>query len=361
MLPCPCVLKTANLLIALTLWPSAVLGAPDNPPPSPASPPVAGVYGSTGLWRVFTADTLPPGQVSLAAWYDRSHRHPGELTVSTFGFGGAVGITKRIEFSLSFDAHRHVLVGRPDQLSFGQQALGYFGDKSPGSSPLASELMPESSLVPQLRSPARPDGSLTGAAGYYNLLPFAGLARSAGAAGSFSSGIKLRILSEANGAPCGFAVRPYVDVPVHKAVAFLLTHPVGTADLQVGFDGIVSRSIGDAAELYWNAGYRHISQPAHASVFRLAGVVPLGFGLALPRTARLQLIAESTAEVFVGNHTPNTTAGPGTPVDVTIGFRAYLPCSFSLSAGYRRPVNQPADGKTGFVVSFGYASRLFTH
>ncbi|MEN6607917.1 MAG: hypothetical protein ABFD60_11790 [Bryobacteraceae bacterium] len=310
---------------------------------------------------MFTTEVLPPGQISLATWYDRSRRNPGDLTVSTFGFGGAVGVTKRIEFSLSFDAHRHVLAGRPDQLSFGQQALGYFGDKTPGSSPLASELMPDSSLAPQLRSPAGPDGSLTGAAGYYNLLPFVGLVRSAGAAGSFSSGVKVKILSETNGAPFGFAVRPYVDVPVHKAVAFLLTHPVGTADLQFGFDGIVSRSIGDAAELYWNAGYRHISQPAHASVFRLASVVPLGFGLVLPRTARLQLIAESTAEVFVGDHTPNTTAGPETPVDVTIGFRAHLPYSFNLSAGYRRPVNPSAAGKDGFVVSLGYNSRLFTH
>ncbi|HEX7358940.1 MAG TPA: hypothetical protein VF283_00475, partial [Bryobacteraceae bacterium] len=190
-------------------------------------------------------------------------------------------------------------VGRPDQLSFGQQALGFFGDKTPGSPPTSSELMPGSSLVPQLRSPPSPEGVLTGAAGYYNLLPFAGLVPSGSAAGLLSFGLKYNILSEARGNRFGLAIRPYFDVPIHKAIHFLLTHPVGTADLQFGFDGIVSKRIGNTAELYWNAGYRHIDQPAHISIYRLAEEAPVGFGLVAPRTSRFQLVMESTAEIFV--------------------------------------------------------------
>ncbi len=317
----------------------------------------AGIYGNTGLWKVFSAETLAARQSTLSTWYDRINRNPGELVVSTLGFGGAMGITSRIELGLSFEARRSVAAGRPDELSFGQQALGYFGAKTPGSKPLASELVSASSTVPQLRYPAAPYGALTGAAGYYNLYPFAGFVPSGSAAGAFLFGLKIAILSESKGSRFGLAVRPYFDLPVHKAIAFLETHPVGTADLQGGVDGIVSRSIGEWAELSLNAGYRYISQPAHTSVFRLSKDVPLGFGIMIPRSARLQLIAESTADVFVGAHTPNTTFNPQDPVDLTVGLRGGLTRRFSFSAGYRRPLNQFGGDKNGLVMSLGFVAR----
>ena len=338
-------MRAIRRVLGLGFMLAAALGAAD---------PVAGIYGNTGLWKVLSADTLAAGQVSASIWYDRINRNPGYLTISTFGFGGAWGITDRIEFGISVEANRHVLVGRAQQLSFGQEALGLFGNQTPGSAPLPSELMPGSSRVPQLRSPATPLGTLTGAAGYYNLLPFAGLVGSAGAAGSVSLGFKLKVLSEKSGAPFGLAIRPYLDVPIHKAINFLLTHPVGTADLQFGFDGIVSKRIGDAVELYWNAGYRRINQPAHVSIIRLAEEMPLGFGLVAPVTKRIQFVAESTAEVFLGADTPNTTFGPEDPVDVTVGFRGQFARKLSFSAGYRRPLNQFSGDKNGFVMSLAY-------
>jgi hypothetical protein len=124
--------------------------------------------------------------------------------------------------------------------------------------------------------------------------------------------------------------------------------------LQFGFDAIVSKSAGDAAELYWNAGYHHISQPAHASVFRLAGELPLRFGFTIPRRRRVQFMMESTAEVFAGRHTPNTAFGPEVPVDATVGFRAHFARSYSFTAGYRRPLNRFGGGRNGFVVSLSY-------
>jgi Carboxypeptidase regulatory-like domain/TonB-dependent Receptor Plug Domain len=319
--------------------------------------PGASIYGNTGLWKVFTADTLAPRQAVVSTWYDRINRNPGDLVVSTLGFGGAIGITSRIELGVSFEANRDVTTGRPDELSFGQQALGYFGAKTPGSKPLVSELVAGSSTVPQLRYPASPYGALTGAAGYYDLYPFAGQAPSGSAAGDLLFGLKIRILSESKGAAFGLAIRPYFDLPIHKAITFLETHPVGTADLQGGFDGIVSRSIGGIAELSLNAGYRYVSQPAHVSVFHLSEDVPLGFGVTIPRSARIQFVAESTADVFVGAHTPNTTFGPQDPVDLTVGFRGSFARKFSFSAGYRRPVNQFGGDKNGFVMSLGFEAR----
>ena len=326
--------------------------AGDNPSNQPA---VAGIFGDTGLWEVFTTQTLPAGRASFSTWYDRINRNPGYLTISTVGFGGSLGITDRLEVGANLEANRHVLVGRAEDLSFGQQALGFFGEKTPGSPPLPAELVSGSSRVPQLRFPPTAAGTLSGAAGYYDLLPFAGLVGSGGAVGLLSIGGKYRMLSESDGAPVGLAVHAHFGIPIHKSIDFLLTHPVGTADLQFGFDGIVSKRLGGIAELYWNVGYRHINQPAHVSVFRLGEELPLGFGFTIPRAARLQLVGESTAEVFVGSHTPNTTFGAEDPVDMTLGLRAQFARSFTFSAGYRRPFNQFGGDKNGFVLSLAYS------
>jgi len=336
--------------------------APANPPPvsqpqQPAPYPSLTVYGNTGLWRVFTADTLAAHRIVVSTSYDRINRNPGELVVSTLGFAAAIGITSRIELGVGFEAHTDVITNRQDELSFGQQALGFFGNKTPGAKPLPSELMPGSSTVPQLRNPATPSGALTGAAGYYNLYPFAGLVQSGGAAGDMFFGLKIAILSESKGAPLGLAIRPYFDLPVHKAVTFLETHPVGTADLQGGVDGIVSRNIGDIAQLFLNAGYRYVSQPAHISLFQLRSDIPLGFGVTIPRSTRIQFVAESTADIFVGAHTPNTTSGAEDPIDLTIGFRDRFTRRFSVGGGYRRPLNQFGGDKNGFVVNLGFLAK----
>ncbi len=354
-------MRKSRKVLFLCGWLAAAWATPsfagDN---SSDPPPVAGVYGNTGLWKVFAAQTLRGGQASFSIWCDRINRNPGRLTVSAVGFSGSYGLTDRLEIGADMEANRHVLVGRAEELSFGQQALGFFGNKTRGSPPLPSELVSGSSRVPQLRFPPTADGSLSGVAGYYNLLPFAGLVGSGGAVGLLSIGGKYRILSENRGALPALAVHAYVGVPIHKSIDFLMTHPVGTADLQFGFDGIVSKALGNTAELHWNAGYRHINQPAHVSVFRLAEMLPLGFGFIIPRTGRLQFMGESTAEVFVGSHTPKAKFGAEDPVDLTLGLRAQFARFLAFSAGYRRPLNQFGGDKNGFVVSlacFRLASR----
>lgn len=320
-----------------------------------AAQPVASVLGSTGLWKVISPDTLPSRQTSFSVWYDRINRNPGALTAGTTGISAAVGIGKRLEAAAAFEVDKHVTVGRSDQLSLGQQALGFFGNHTPGAAPSPGELMPGSSLMPQLRSPASPAGTLTGAAGYYNLLPFAGLVGGADGIGQVTAAAKWRLLSESTGSPLDLAVRGHFDVPIRKGIDYLLAHPVGTADLQYGFDGLLSRNIGEIAALYWNVGYRHIDQPVHVSVVQLADEAPLGFGWNMPRTGRIQFAGETTAEVFIGSRTPNTSFGAEDPVDVTLGLRFEVVPRIVLSAGYRRPVNQYGGDKNGFVINAAFA------
>lgn len=314
----------------------------------------ASILGNTGLWKVLTADTLATGKTSFSVWYDRINRNPGDLIVSTTGLSAAVGIGRNFEAGAAFEANKRVVVGQPDQLSFGQQALGFFGDQVPGSPPLPSQLIGGSSRMPQLRSPAAPNGLLTGAAGYYDLLPFAGLVHEGDGIGQVTAGGKWQLLSESAGAPLGLAVHAHLDIPIRKGIDYLLSHPVGTADLQFGFDGILSKNLGDAARLYWNGGYRHIDQPVHNSVVQLADEIPLGFGWNVPKTGRIQFVGETTAEVFIGGHTPNTTFGPEDPVDLTLGFRFEVIPRMIVSAGYRRPVNLSGGDKNGFVIQAGF-------
>jgi len=307
--------------------------------------------GNSGIWRVLTTDVLPPQQVSVFASYDRINRNPGYLTISTTGFGAAVGILEGLEFGATLEANRHVVIGRQDQLSFGQQAVGLFGNRTPGATPLPEELVAGSSRMPQLRSPATAVGTLTGAAGYYNLLPLAGLVRSSDGIGQVSLGLKYRILSESSRSPVGLAVRSHFEIPIRKAIEYQMQHPTGTADLQFGFDAILSRSMGNLGEVYWNGGYRHIAQPVHVSVVRLAHETPLALGWNMPRNGRLQFVGETTAEVFIGSHTPNTSFDAADPVDLTLGFRAAVLPQLILTGGYRRPLNQFGGDKNGFVVS----------
>src|SRR5215472_4415480 len=95
--------------------------------------------GNTGLWRVLTAATLGPRKTSFSVWYDRTNRNPGDLTISTSGVSAAYGIGDRFELGVALEANKRVLVRRQDELSFGQQALGFFGNQTPGSPPLPNE------------------------------------------------------------------------------------------------------------------------------------------------------------------------------------------------------------------------------
>ena len=323
---------------------------------TPDHPPVATVYGNTGLWHVYSADTLAAGHPSFNAWYDRFNRDPGYLTIGTWGVSGAVGLTNRLEFGVNFDINTHILDRRADELSFGQQQLGLFGNKTPGSPPLPSELIPGSTVMPQLRFPATPTGVLTGAAGYENNFPFVGSKLESNGVGTVTVGLKLSFFSESKGDPLGLAVHGYATIPTHRSVTFLLSRPVQTGAWQGGFDVILSKNVGTIAQLNWNAGFRGIGSPDDGRPVALSNEVPVGFGIIAPRKTRLQLMSELTADVYVGSHTPDTTFDARDPLDGTIGFRAFLMPSISLSAGYRHNLTQYGGDKNGFVVDLSYST-----
>ncbi len=314
----------------------------------------ASLSGNTGLWKVHTPITLPPGQFSFSVWLDRINRNPGQLTITTLGFGGSAGLTRWLELGVNFEVNRRVLVRRSDQLSLGQQQLGLFGAQFPGAPPSATQLMPGSTLLPQLRSPATPTGALTGAAGYYNALPFAGMGLQGNGIGTASVGLKFNVLSQEQGSPLDVGVRTYLQVPTHRSISYLQFRPTQTGALVFGSDLLAGKTIAEKADVYVNAGFRWMQSPDDGKPVELSHVVPLGFGLTLPHNARFQFMSELNSEILVGDQTHNTPVDAENVTDLTAGFRAFLNRYLNFSAGYRHPLNQSGGDKNGFVFQLGY-------
>ncbi len=326
----------------------------DEPPPHPA---ISTIYGNTGLWKVYSAPNLPKYKGSFNVFYDRINRNPGFLTIGTVGVSGAFGITDWLELGINVELNRHILARRQDQLSFGQQALGLFGTQAPGATPLPTELMP-GTLLPRLRLPATRTGTLTGRAGYYNDLPWIGDHLGSNGIGTVNVGLKINPVSEERGAPVGLSVTAYGVIPTHRSVNFLRFRPSQTGDWIIGTDLVLSKYIGNMAELDLNVGFRDYFDPGPGDrqQMELSNSVPLGFGIVIPRSTRIQLMSEITAEVYTGDHTPVTSFDARDPVDGTIGFRAWLTKGLALSGGYRHPLNQFGGDKHGFVADLSYST-----
>ncbi|HWP84630.1 MAG TPA: OmpA family protein [Terriglobia bacterium] len=315
--------------------------------------PTSSLSGNTGLWKVHTPTGLELGQVSFSLWADRINRNPGQLTITTYGFGGAVGLTDWMELGLNFEVNRRILVRRADQLSLGQQQLGFFGTKVPGAAPLPSELMPGSSLLPQLREPATPTGALSRRAGYYNAFPFASKIQGNGV-GTVAVGLKFKLLSEASDAPVDAGLRLYAHIPTHRSIAFLRERPSQSGGWIYGGDFLLGKNVSDMADVFFNFGLRSYQSPGDGRAVNLSNVAPIGFGITLPRDTRLQFMGEVTADWLFGDHTRNKVPDGESLADATVGFRAFVNRYLNLSAGYRRPLTQFGGDKNGFVFQIGY-------
>ena len=65
------------------------------------------------MFTVETGETLPRGGFAFTAGADKFSRDPGNITVLSYGWAFAAGITNHISAFVNFDAYNHVHVGRP--------------------------------------------------------------------------------------------------------------------------------------------------------------------------------------------------------------------------------------------------------
>jgi outer membrane protein OmpA-like peptidoglycan-associated protein len=318
---------------------------PLNPQPS--------LWGYPGLWKTVGAGGLPARSFGGTGWVDRINRNPGYLTITTFGTSGFYSFSQRFALDYQVNINRRVLVRRADQLSFGQQRLTLFGKGGcPEPNCFPTYLLPTvtfpGQLIPYLRDPHT--GVLLNTAGFYNGAPWAS-ALSQNGLGEVVLGGHVTLLDFSDSRKFAVGLRPYVFIPTRRGLKQLQESGAQTGSFQYGADLLLEGRAGKAAGLYANAGFRHVTDPKPGGQrqFGLYNTVPVSFGVNIPRTGRLQLLAEYTAGFFFGRGTPDD--GLGTATDGTVGFRAYPVNWLAFSAGYRHTLNHSQYGgdKNGFV------------
>ncbi len=256
--------------------------------------------GSTGLFNLFVADSLRQGELSLGLNLTHFNREPGDLDFTLFPVSLTVGLHDRVEFFVSWEAHRKV------------NADAIRVDKIAAGAPIV---------------PARLDNNL-GTVGFFNDAPFLDVGSGEGS-GELWSGTKINLLSELQGAPLGLAIQPVIKVPLSDSRSRLLRGLTNGA-LEAGFDLILSKELPRGGTFTANYGYLFAgsSQDIHLQDRHNYGV-----GSALPiGTGRIRTIVELVGSLFVGEG--ETGANPKSPLDLYLGVQISSSKWMSLSAAY---------------------------
>jgi hypothetical protein len=301
--------------------------------------PMAATSGGLGLFTIDTGDTLPQHDTSYEGGVNRLSRNPGSVVVTELGLSFGYGLTDRLSLMIQFDAHRHIHVGTPGDLSL----------DLPTTDPFYANTIFRTLPTPG----ARPM--------YVEDFPFA--FANNGSYGDIDLGLKYGIFAERRGDRASLAVRGDVFAPTRKSITGLAHNEVqnGATDIELGLDlskTLLSRSLIGTADL----GYRATRDPAdffnNSPAFTRADQLHLGAGFLVFPRQRFQFMSEYTATVFVGNHTPDMTFGARDPLDGVWGTRVYLNGYMALDVGYRRMLNlQSLRDPNGFVMKLGVGYR----
>lgn len=324
--------------------------ASPNPVPAPAKStsadihtewvPMPAVTGNPGMFTVETGETLPRGGFAFTAGANKFSRDPGNITVVSYGWAFAAGITDHISAFVNFDAYNHVHVGRPDLLSLSSNTIGnpQFGNT------IYRTIVPLPGATPA----------------YVEDFPFA--AQSGGGVGEVDLGFKINLVSEKRGGPFSFSIKNDFYIPTQTSLGDLLSNGGQNGKFNYGIGAELSKSIfhgGIVAAL--NGEYRLTLDPSFSVAganqnVQLADQIHLGAGFLFFPQKRFQIISEYNAVIYVGTHTPNTTFGPRDPVDQVSGIRLYLWRNFAVDIAYRYMVDLTNHkDRNGFVLKFDSA------
>ena len=338
--------------------PASITGSPASdaalaPAPTAAAPadstaadirrewsPMPAESGNPGMFTVETGETLPRGGFAFTAGADKFSRDPGNITVVSYGWAFAAGITNRISAFVNLDAYNHVHVGRPDLLSLSANTIGnpQFGNTI------------YRTIVP-----------LPGAApAYVEDFPFA--AQSGGGVGEVDLGFKINLLSEKRGGPFSLSIKNDFYIPTQTSLGDLLSNGSQNGRFNYGVGAEASKSIFHGSIVAaLNGEYRLTLDPSFTvaganETVQLADQVNLGAGFLFFPQKRFQIISEYTATIFVGTHTQNTTFGPRDPVAQVSGIRFYFWRNFAIDVAYRYMVDLTNHkDRNGFVLKFDTA------
>ena len=300
---------------------------------NPQWAPLPAFSGGLGLFTIDTGETLPQHGFAFEIGANKFSRDPGSITVLQLGWSFSYGITDRLSAFVQFDAHNHVHVDNPAELSLDSGTGPQYGNTI------------YNAIVPG------------GVPAYVEDYPFA--FTNQGGIGEVDVGAKYALLSERHGDKVSLAIRGDIFIPTVKSINGLLGNgsQTGATDFQLG-GNLSKRILNDYLVLTSDAGFRWMRNPPdefnNSPALNIANQVNVGAGfLAFPEH-RLQIMSEYTGTIFVGNHTPDTSFGARDPVDTVWGIRLYLTQFAALDVGYRYMLNlRDVDDRSGFVIKLG--------
>lgn len=296
-----------------------------------AHPATPQYEGSTGLFHMPTAYSLPKGKFSFQLFRDNLDRDPKDEDISIHGLSVGFGITSRLEL------------------------FGNFG--------LQNRLDADALFQP----------------GRVNDYPFVSTPWETGR-GDIKLGLKFKALDDYQGDAVGLALRGWVKIPTADENLGLGTGaPSGQIDLTL------SKNLGQVLDIHGMIGYQVNGDPDEPVAVDLANAFKWAVGLNVPACSWIQLQAElmgtrysggetgavtrtstqTTTNVVDANRDPRNSAfgiGPQTnPLDLVIGPVIWIKPGIFIRPAISwnlnfddRGLNQSSKSWTGRHISVGY-------
>ncbi|MBI4444527.1 MAG: PKD domain-containing protein [Acidobacteria bacterium] len=257
--------------------------------------------GSTGLFNVYVADSLRPGEFSVGVNSLKFHREPGDLDFTLFPVSVTIGLHDRLEIFGSWETYKRV---NADAI-------------------LEKKVAPGGPLLPaRLKNSA-------GTVAWYNDAPLMDVGFG-DHTGDIWAGLKFVVLSERLGDPFGLALQPIARFHTkNDREGKLRGVTVGVNDY--GFDGIFSKGFANGATFAGNAGIlwaddlKEIDRQNRFN-WGIGADVPLG-------NRKVHAIGEFTGSTFFGDRAPGL-GNPKSPADIYGGLRFYPIRWLSIAAAY---------------------------
>jgi outer membrane protein OmpA-like peptidoglycan-associated protein len=256
--------------------------------------------GTTGLFHLPSAYTLPKGKFSFSLFRDNLDRDPKDEDISIHGLSLGFGATDRLEI------------------------FGNIGLQN------------------------RIDADALFQAGFQNDYPFVSTPWETGV-GDVKLGLKFKLLDDYMGDGIGLAVRGYAKLPTADEAKGL-----GTGKPSFGADLIVSKSLAEKADIHASVGYVANSDPDDADI---GNAFRWGLGFNLPACRLFQLQAELMGTSYTGDDQFEQT----NPVDLVVGPVFWIKPGFFIRPAISwnlnfndRGLNSGSSSYTGRHISIGY-------
>jgi hypothetical protein len=290
--------------------------------------------GPTGLFKVWDAEPLYPGEANFSIGVNHYHRDPGELSIITYPVSAAIGIFRNLEVFGAWDVQKHI------------EAEG---------------IQTYRILPGQLPQPAT---TRLGVVSFTSEALFIDVPEATGRA-NLLGGVKYAFLSEEAGRPFGLA-GIFMGTMETNNSATGQNRGLSSSLLKGGFGALVSKRMQRRAQLHANFLVNLVRSPrdrpeefhvdiGHEFIYRV--------GAAFPIRGILHFMIELDMKVYAGDR--DVGLNPQDPVDLIFGLRLYPRSGLSFAAGYRASLNHidedPANlvfasGTHGFIVQVAFGA-----